>query len=117
MLCLRDDGDLVTVRSCSIDQVKILGSLKHPNVVEIYQFFKDDPSTYYMVIEYVQGGELFDRIVKKVSPLFLFATVFELSLLSRSPREDPWCALARRLDPCELRAICRELSNDNLRES
>lgn len=41
-------------------------SLKHPNVIDIYQFFKDDPNMYYVSIEYMRGGELFDRIVKKV---------------------------------------------------
>lgn len=47
-------------------QVRILRSLKHPNVIDIYQFFKDDPDRYYVSIEYMRGGELFDRIVKKV---------------------------------------------------
>eukprot|EP00752_Nemacystus_decipiens_P005344 g4846.t1 len=46
-------------------QVRILRSLKHPNVIDIYQFFKDDPDRYYVSIEYMRGGELFDRIVKK----------------------------------------------------
>lgn len=41
-------------------------SLTHPNVIDIYQFFKDDPQTYYVTIEYMKGGELFDRIVQKV---------------------------------------------------
>lgn len=40
--------------------------LQHSNVVCIYQFFKDDPDYYYMVLEYMAGGELFDRIVQKV---------------------------------------------------
>ena len=47
-------------------QVRILRSLKHPNVIDIYQFFKDDSDRYYVSIEYMRGGELFDRIVKKV---------------------------------------------------
>lgn len=32
----------------------------------IYQFFKNDPDYYYMVLENMAGGELFDRIVQKV---------------------------------------------------
>lgn len=40
--------------------------LQHSNVVCIYQFFKDEPDYYYMVMEYMAGGELFDRIVQKV---------------------------------------------------
>ncbi len=47
-------------------QVRILKSLTHPNVIDIYQFFKDDPKNYYVSIEYMKGGELFDRIVKRV---------------------------------------------------
>lgn len=40
--------------------------LNHPNVVSIYDFFYDDPKYYYMVLELMEGGELFDRIVQKV---------------------------------------------------
>ncbi|CAN0491023.1 unnamed protein product, partial [Hapterophycus canaliculatus] len=49
----------------SLRQVRILRSLKHPNIIEIYQFFKNDPKQYFVCIEYMRGGELFDRIVKK----------------------------------------------------
>lgn len=52
---------------CCGAQVRILRVLQHSNVVCIYQFFKDDPDYYYMVLEYMAGGELFDRIVQKVS--------------------------------------------------
>lgn len=47
-------------------KVQILRMLQHPNVVKIYQFFQDDPDYYYVVLEFVAGGELFDRIVQKV---------------------------------------------------
>ncbi|CAN0464787.1 unnamed protein product, partial [Hapterophycus canaliculatus] len=40
--------------------------LNHPNVVSIYDFYDDDPKYYYMVLELMEGGELFDRIVQKV---------------------------------------------------
>lgn len=49
-----------------LDQVRILRALQHPNVVGIYKFFRDDPEYYYMVLEFMAGGELFDRIVQKV---------------------------------------------------
>ena len=49
--------------------MRILRSLKHPNVIDIYQFFQDDPETYYVSIEYMRGGELFDRIVQKVTEM------------------------------------------------
>lgn len=48
-------------------KVDILRQLRHPNVVNIYEFYQDDPAYYYMVLELMEGGELFDRIVKKVS--------------------------------------------------
>ena len=47
-------------------QVRILRNLRHPNVIEIYQFYQDDPNNYFVVIEFMRGGELFDRIVRKV---------------------------------------------------
>lgn len=40
--------------------------LQHSHVVNVYQFYKDDPNYYFMVMEYMAGGELFDSIVKKV---------------------------------------------------
>lgn len=49
--------------------MRILRVLQHSNVVCIYQFFKDDPDYYYMVLEHMAGGELFDRIVQKVYTL------------------------------------------------
>ena len=58
---------VVFVRCSTFLQVRILRSLKHPNVIDIYQFFQDDPKTYYVSIEYMRGGELFDRIVQKVT--------------------------------------------------
>lgn len=48
-------------------QVSILRELSHPNVVEFIQFYDDDPDYFYMVMEYMAGGELFTRIVEKVS--------------------------------------------------
>lgn len=40
--------------------------LKHPNIVQFRDFF-DEPTMYYLVTELMTGGELFDRIVEKVS--------------------------------------------------
>lgn len=41
--------------------------LDHPNLVSIYDFYQDDPKHFYMVLELMSGGELFDRIVQKVT--------------------------------------------------
>ncbi|CAM9413077.1 unnamed protein product [Chrysoparadoxa australica] len=53
-----DEADLMA-------EVDILKSLSHPNIIDIYQFYRDDPKYYFVVIEFMKGGELFNRIVKK----------------------------------------------------
>ena len=45
-------------------EVSILGKLNHPNITRLVDFFEEDQH-YYVVLEYLDGGELFDRIVKK----------------------------------------------------
>ena len=38
--------------------------MSHPNIVQLINFY-DEPKQYLIVMEYLEGGELFDRIVKK----------------------------------------------------
>ena len=45
-------------------EVKLLRSLEHPNIVGTYDFF-EEPDRFYLVMEKISGGELFDRIVAK----------------------------------------------------
>lgn len=47
-----------------LDEVAILKEMKHIHIIRLYDFF-DEPSTYYLVMERMRGGELFDRIVAK----------------------------------------------------
>ena len=47
-----------------LDEVAILKELKNIHIIRLYDFF-DEPSTYYLVMERMRGGELFDRIVAK----------------------------------------------------
>jgi hypothetical protein len=42
----------------------ILGKLHHPNIVQMFDFL-EEKDNFYMVLECIDGGELFDRIVKK----------------------------------------------------
>jgi serine/threonine protein kinase len=42
----------------------ILESLNHPNIVRCYKSFEDAKNVY-ILMEYVEGGELFDKIVSK----------------------------------------------------
>lgn len=45
-------------------EVDILNSLHHRNIVKTYDFI-EEPDKFYLVLENVCGGELFDRIIKK----------------------------------------------------
>lgn len=45
-------------------EVAILETVRHPNIVALRQVF-DSPAVFYMVMELMVGGELFDRIVEK----------------------------------------------------
>eukprot|EP00529_Nitzschia_sp_RCC80_P001609 CAMPEP_0113509476 /NCGR_PEP_ID=MMETSP0014_2-20120614/37601_1 /TAXON_ID=2857 /ORGANISM="Nitzschia sp." /LENGTH=372 /DNA_ID=CAMNT_0000405319 /DNA_START=605 /DNA_END=1723 /DNA_ORIENTATION=+ /assembly_acc=CAM_ASM_000159 len=47
-----------------LDEVGILMEMEHPHIIRLYDFFTE-PSTYYLVMEQMSGGELFDRIVAK----------------------------------------------------
>lgn len=45
-------------------EVEILTLINSPHVAKCVDFF-DEEKTFYVVLEYLEGGELFDRIVKK----------------------------------------------------
>lgn len=45
-------------------EVKILERLQHANIVGQIDFFEEE-KFFYIILEYLDGGELFDRIVKK----------------------------------------------------
>jgi len=47
-----------------LDEVAILKRMRHMHIIRLYDFFTE-PSTYYLVMERMRGGELFDRIVAK----------------------------------------------------
>eukprot|EP01016_Furgasonia_blochmanni_P007073 TRINITY_DN12834_c0_g1_i12.p1 TRINITY_DN12834_c0_g1~~TRINITY_DN12834_c0_g1_i12.p1 ORF type:complete len:379 (-),score=126.99 TRINITY_DN12834_c0_g1_i12:113-1249(-) len=45
-------------------EVEILSQIDHPNIVKLYEIY-DDKTKFYMIMELMTGGELFDRIVEK----------------------------------------------------
>ena len=47
-------------------EVEIMSQMDHPNIVRLFEFFEES-SNYYLVMEIMKGGELFDRIVEKES--------------------------------------------------
>ena len=49
--------DLHTIR----DEIKILSTLDHPNIIKYYETY-ESPNYIYLVMEYCQGGELFEKL-------------------------------------------------------
>jgi 5'-AMP-activated protein kinase, catalytic alpha subunit len=45
-------------------EIKILKLFMHPHIIRLYEVI-DTPTDIYMVMEYVNSGELFDYIVEK----------------------------------------------------
>jgi calcium-dependent protein kinase len=45
-------------------EMKILKQLDHPNIIKTYEYFQDELH-FYIVTDYCEGGELFDRIISK----------------------------------------------------
>lgn len=46
------------------DEISILEEMNHEHVIRLYDVF-DEPTHYYLVTERMNGGELFDRVVRK----------------------------------------------------
>ena len=42
-------------------EVEILKTLDHPNVVKVYEYFEDEQQ-YYIVMEYCEGGDIFNKL-------------------------------------------------------
>ena len=49
--------------SAITNEIQVLKSLDHPNIIKIYEFYQDDKN-YYLITELCSGGELYDRIIK-----------------------------------------------------
>lgn len=53
-----EENELASLQS----EVEILSSIDHPNIVKLYEVFEDD-NDFFMILELMMGGELFERIV------------------------------------------------------
>jgi serine/threonine protein kinase len=70
---VKDKGDIER-------EINILKLLKHPNIVELYEAIHDEPNgKVYLVLELVNGGELFDCILTPL--LFLFLVILVVHIL------------------------------------
>ena len=45
-------------------EVEILKKLVHPNIMQIFEFY-EDKKNFYIITEFCEGGELFDKIIEK----------------------------------------------------
>ena len=45
-------------------EIKIMKSIHHPNIVKMLNFYNTE-NFYFIILEFMQGGELFERIVEK----------------------------------------------------
>jgi serine/threonine protein kinase len=46
------------------NELKVLSVVDHPNIVRVYEYYECE-EVVFIVMEYMLGGELFDRIVEK----------------------------------------------------
>lgn len=46
-----------------LKEIEILTKLEHPNIIKIIEYYTDDIN-YYIIMEYIEGGELYDVINK-----------------------------------------------------
>ena len=45
-----------------LNEIKVLIDCEHPNIIKIYEYFSDD-TNYYLITEYIAGGELYETII------------------------------------------------------
>jgi serine/threonine protein kinase len=63
--CIQKTAELKEDEIVSLkEEVAVLRMVDHPNIIKLYDFY-EEPKMFYMVTELMEGGELFDRIVKK----------------------------------------------------
>ena len=43
-------------------EIEIMNYVDHPNIVKLFEVY-DNKNTFFMVLEYMYGGELFERII------------------------------------------------------
>ena len=61
---------------CLKGEVKIMSTLRHPNVVHLYEVFDEEPNVY-LVTEFCEGGELLQRILNAEEKKYTEATAVE----------------------------------------
>ncbi len=53
------------INACRLkNEIEILRTLDHPNIIRLYEIF-EDKSYLYLVMEYCEGGELFEQLASQ----------------------------------------------------
>ena len=75
--CINDKEDLDRLQK----EIKYLKIFNHPNIIQIYEVI-ENPKNYYIVMEYVSGGELYnyivdnDKLTEKESSFFFTQIIY-----------------------------------------
>ncbi|OQR99104.1 calcium/calmodulin-dependent protein kinase [Achlya hypogyna] len=62
--CIKKQGLTQEDLDALHEEISILKKMEHPNIMTLHEVFSET-AYYYLVTEYMEGGELFDRIVEK----------------------------------------------------
>jgi len=82
-------------------EISSLSKLKHPNIIQLFGVY-DESKNFYLVMELVKGGELFDRIVSK-------------SVYTEKEARDACKSLFEAIDFCHTHCVAhRDLKPENL---
>mmetsp|Transcript_33013 Transcript_33013/g.32719 ORF Transcript_33013/g.32719 Transcript_33013/m.32719 type:complete len:366 (+) Transcript_33013:60-1157(+) len=57
-------GGSVSYLNNLVNEIKFMRSLNHPNIVKLHYVY-ESPTHIYLLIDYVEGGDLFNRIIKR----------------------------------------------------
>lgn len=63
MKIIRKDDVSQEFMESLVNEIEILKQLDHPNIVKIFEFYQDKLN-FYLITEFISGGELFDKILK-----------------------------------------------------
>ena len=74
---IKENEDLLRVKR----EIKILSMMDHPNIIKTYKI-TESPKNYYIIMEYCNGGELFNYIVDKEKLEEIEASMFFYQLIN-----------------------------------
>ena len=87
------------------NEMNIMSTLTHPNIIKIFEIFEDD-RFYYIIIEKCNGGELFEKLTKRIQEGNLYTEKFASKIFQQ---------LMSAIAYCHSKGIChRDLKLENL---